>query len=207
MYYEIAVLSEDAVFARMLELEFSNLEISVLAVEGLQNEDYADVVILDLDSASAPQSQQYRRMIGFSRRSAMTSPDARSCSMILRRPFRMSLLRREILEQLQQRSGIEMQPYRTFSPEKRQIMLGSESRKLICDGQEISLTAKEYALVKCLLKCRGTSVSRVALTECLGIGGEGNEIDVYICYLRRKTDELPNGRLIQTVRGKGYRIL
>lgn len=207
MYYEIAVLSEDAVFARMLELEFSNLEISVMAAVGLQNEDHADVVILDLDSATAPRSQQYRRMIGFSRRPAMTSPDARSCSMILRRPFRMSLLRREVLEQLRQKNGVEIQPYRTISPQKRQIALSHESRKLICDGQEIPLTAKEYALMDCLLKNRGNAVSGAGLSRCLGIGGQGNEINVYVCYLRRKTDELPNGRLIQTVRGKGYRIL
>ena len=207
MDYEIAVLSADTVFVRMLELEFMSLQISTLATSELQSGDRADVVILDLDSASAPSSDQYRRMIGFSRRPAMTSPDARSCSMILRRPFQMSLLRREVLAQLDRKwtDSAEV-PFRRVSPERRQIKLDQAALKLICDGKEILLTPKEFAVLECLVEHRGTPVSRECLADVIASDGGGNETDVYICYLRRKTDGLPNGRLIQTVRGKGYQI-
>ena len=201
------VLSADTIFARMLELEFLGLQISTLATSELQNGDRADVVILDLDSASAPSSDQYRRMIGFSSHSAMTSPDARSCSMILRRPFQMSLLRREALVQLDRKwTGSAEIPFRRVAPERRQIKLDQAALKLVCDGREILLTPKEYAVMDLLVECRGTPVSREHLADAIAADGEGNETDVYVCYLRRKTDGLPNGRLIQTVRGKGYQI-
>ena len=131
MDYEIVVLSADALFARMLELEFLGLQISTLATSELQNGDRADVVILDLDSASAPSSDQFRRMIGFSSHPAMTSPDARCCSMILRRPFQMSLLRREALVQLDRKwTGSAEIPFRRVAPERRQIKLDQEASKL-----------------------------------------------------------------------------
>ena len=207
MQYQVVVLSGDTSFARMLELEFSNLQVSVMATVELRDEDGAEVLILDLDSASAPPSDQYRKMIGFSRRPAMTSPDARSCSMILRRPFRMSLFRQEVLAQLERDFRTEGFPWRGCAPEKRRIVLDEEKQRLLCDGQEISLTPKETAVLKCLLEYRGTAVSRARLSEIVGSAEKGNEADVYVCYLRRKTDGLPNGRLIQTVRGKGYQIL
>ena len=201
------ILSADAVFARMLELEFLGLQISTLATSELQNGDRADVVILDLDSASAPSSDQFRRMIGFSSHPAMTSPDARCCSMILRRPFQMSLLRREALVQLDHKwTGSAEIPFRRVAPERRQIKLDQEASKLICDGREILLTPKEFAVFGCLLEHRGSPVSRERLAAAIATDGEGNETDVYVCYLRRKTDGLPNGRLIHTVRGKGYQI-
>ena len=207
MYYRVVVLSEDAVFARMLELELAGLRISVLSTNRMNSEDHADVLILDLDSSAAPPAEQYRRMIGFSRRSAMTAPDARSCSMILRRPFRMSLLRREVLAQLEQGSGSLSDFIPVISPEKRQITLRKEEALLICDGQTVALTPHEMTVMELLLAHRGTAVSREILAKAMGGAEEGNETDVYICYLRRKTDGLPGGRLIRTVRGKGYQIL
>ena len=208
MDYEIVVLSGDEVFARMLALEFSNLQINAMATPQLRDGDRADMLILDLDSAAAPDADQYRKMIGFSRRPAIASPDARSCSMILRRPFRMSLFRREILLQLDRRrlDANESFFHRT-EPERRKIKLDPVGSKLVCDGREILLTPREYAVFSCLLENRGTPVSRDRLAQALAWDGEGNETDVYVCYLRRKTDGLTNGRLIQTVRGKGYQIL
>lgn len=207
MEYEIVVLSGDAVFARMLALEFSNLQISVMATVELQDDDRADMLILDLDSASAPSPDRYRKMIGFSRHPAIASPDARSCSMILRRPFQMSLFRREILLQLDRRwNDATETPFRRPVPQKRQIKLDPNASRMICDGREIALTPKEYAVLHCLLEHRGSPVSRERLAQAVEWEGIGNETDVYICYLRRKTDGLPNGRLIQTVRGKGYQI-
>ena len=194
-------------FARMLELELSNLRLHVLATVRLRPEDYAEVVLLDLDSASAPSVEQYRKMIGFSRHPAISSPDARSCSMILRRPFRMSLFRQEVLAQLERDSLREVFLSRERIPEKRRIVLDHGRQCLTCDGQEIALTPKETAVIACLLQHRGEAVSRSELAEKVGVTERGNEADVYVCYLRRKTDGLPNGRLIQTVRGKGYRIL
>ena len=119
----------------------------------------------------------------------------------------MSLLRREVLVQLDRKwTGSAEISFRRVSPERRQIKLDQAALKLVCDGREILLTPKEYAVMDLLVECRGTPVSRERLADAIAADGEGNETDVYVCYLRRKTDGLPNGRLIQTVRGKGYQI-
>jgi len=189
----------------MLELEFTHLAISTTFTERLSADDQAEILVLDLDSAEVPSSGRYRKMIGFSRRPAMTTHGARSCSMILRRPFQMSLLRREVLSELEQRSTPERRNTADQSLLKRQIRLREDRRQLLCDGKQILLTAKEFVLMKGLMEHRGEAVSRETLAEFLEAENP-SEVNVFICYLRRKTDRLPRGRLIQTVRGKGYQI-
>ena len=77
------------------------------------------------------------------------------------------------------------------------------------DGQPISLTAKEYALLEYLLLNRGNCVSRTTLLEQvwnMGAAAGTNVVDVYINYLRRKLRDSPTDSIIQTVRGSGYCI-
>lgn len=80
-------------------------------------------------------------------------------------------------------------------------------------GRTISLTAKEFALLECLLLHRGECVSRSQLLqEVWQMRAESgtNIVDVYINYLRHKVDaggaRDNRRRLIQTVRGMGYRV-
>lgn len=205
MDYQVVVLTGDKVFGRMLELEFSNLALTTVLIDRLSPDDQAEIVILDLDSAAVPSSSQYRTMIGFSRHPAMTMSGARSCSMILRRPFQMELLRREILSELEQRTVHERRDAVGQGSQKRQIRLSETKRLLLCDGKQITLTLKEFFLMRCLLEHRGECVSRADLAELIG-AEDPSEVNVYVCYLRRKTDDLPQGRLIRTVREKGYQI-
>lgn len=202
MQYSVVILSEDRIFARMLELEFSSLRLGVLSASSLHDEDRGEVVILDLDSASPPPTERYGKLIGFSRHPATATEDARSCSMILRRPFQVSLLRREVLALLGEERGVEPLPRESAS---RRLRLDAEKRLLWCEGERVSLSPCEVLLMQALMETRGQVMSREDLTRRIGESG-GNKTDVYICYLRRKTDGLPGGRLIQTVRKKGYRI-
>jgi DNA-binding response OmpR family regulator len=79
-------------------------------------------------------------------------------------------------------------------------------------GREIGLTTKEFALLEYLMLRRGENVSRTELlANVWKLEGETgtNIVDVYINYLRRKLDageESGRGKLIETVRGTGYRI-
>jgi two-component system copper resistance phosphate regulon response regulator CusR len=80
-------------------------------------------------------------------------------------------------------------------------------------GRNIDLTAKEFALLEYLMLHRGECVSRgQLLAEVWQINAETgtNVVDVYINYLRRKVDSGDlhddNEALIETVRGKGYRL-
>ncbi len=75
-------------------------------------------------------------------------------------------------------------------------------------GRRIELTNREYALLEQLVLERGRCVTRaVLLDKVWGLAEtETNVIDVYINYLRRKLDDGSPAHLIETVRGKGYRI-
>jgi len=76
-------------------------------------------------------------------------------------------------------------------------------------GRTIELTNKEFALLEHLLLNRGECVSRVELLESvwkLEPAQTTNIVDVYVNYLRRKLDDPPPGRLICTVRGRGYMV-
>jgi DNA-binding response OmpR family regulator len=73
----------------------------------------------------------------------------------------------------------------------------------------IDLTSKEFALLEYLLRNAGRPVSRNLIIEHvwnLSFDTMTNVVDVYINYLRKKIDEGFDPKLIQTVRGVGYRL-
>jgi len=195
------ICSRDAVFARMLELEFSFHGCSVQTVERFPRELYAEVVLLDLDSATAPPQECYRRMIGFTRGTALSEDRTRrQCSMILHRPFAMNLLRREVLEGFEKEKTEakgEAMPKPMFS------VLPSGKIKLF--ETVLELSKNEQAILSCLLLHRGEAVSRQTLAELIG-ESSANKVDVYICYLRRKLVKITPVSVITTVRNRGYCI-
>ena len=73
----------------------------------------------------------------------------------------------------------------------------------------IELTNKEFALLEHLMLNRGQCVSRVELLESvwdMEPAQTTNIVDVYVNYLRRKLEDPPPGKLICTVRGRGYMV-
>jgi DNA-binding response OmpR family regulator len=84
-----------------------------------------------------------------------------------------------------------------------------ESRELVREGETIRLTAREGALFELLLRRRGKVVSRSEIQARIwedSFDLSTNIIDVYINSLRKKIDAGDRDKLIQTVRGVGYRI-
>lgn len=76
-------------------------------------------------------------------------------------------------------------------------------------GKEISLSAKEYAILEYMLLNRGVVLSRERIEEHVwnyDFEGGSNVVDVYMRYLRRKLDDPFEKKLIHTVRGSGYVI-
>jgi len=74
------------------------------------------------------------------------------------------------------------------------------------DGHLIELTRTEWALLELLLRNTGQVLSRELISDRVwgyDLGTAGS-LDVYIGYLRRKTEEHGGPRLIQTVRGVGF---
>ena len=209
MEYQVAILSADAIFARMLELEFQMYDLCVLAAKELPRSDYSAVVLLDLDSATPPAAGSYGQMIGFTKNSALLSVDThRQCAMILHRPFEVKALRSEVLSCLHyapfSRSQDSAELVATGETKMRYTL--DEAHLLFSDGyREISLTPIEFCLMQCLLKHQGKTVSKESLSQLIG-ESSANKTEVYICYLRKKTDLAGGAHLIRTVRKQGYRI-
>ena len=74
-------------------------------------------------------------------------------------------------------------------------------------GEEILLSAKEYALLEYLMRHKGRILSREKIEDHIwnfNYEGGTNVVDVYISYLRKKIDGGHRAKLIHTVRGRGY---
>ncbi len=76
-------------------------------------------------------------------------------------------------------------------------------------GRAIELTRTEFALLELFLRNPRQVLTRSIIFERVwgyDFGFASNSLDVYIGYLRRKTEAGGEPRLIQTVRGVGYAL-
>ena len=78
------------------------------------------------------------------------------------------------------------------------------------DDKPIDLTAKEYALLEYMMRNPNRLITREMVISHLWDYDQSiasNVVDVYIRRLRRKVDDPFDVKLIETVRGAGYRLL
>lgn len=89
------------------------------------------------------------------------------------------------------------------------LSLDTLSHRVRRAGQLIELTAKEYAVLECLLREPDRVLTRTMIAEHVwnyDVFNQSNVVDVYIRNLRRKIDDGFDPKLIHTVRGAGYRL-
>ena len=211
MTYDVLIYTGDQIFGRMLELEFSFSGLRTRCVRTWEKELFGRVVLLDLDGGVPPPAGSYESMIGYTRNSAIHAVDpGRKCSLILHRPFELSLLRREVWLLL----GEDREPVGNTLAAKEpscevpapHLYLYPEKQMLCYGERQVPLSPKELILIDYLLARGGAIVPKAQLESLLG-AGESNKTEVYICFLRKKLEELGAPQRIKTVRGKGYRIL
>jgi len=81
------------------------------------------------------------------------------------------------------------------------------AHRVMLDGRELELPAKEFAVLEFLARNRGSVVTRSMILDHVW-GSEfetlSNVVDVYIKNLRSKIDHEGKNKLIHTIRGKGY---
>lgn len=76
-------------------------------------------------------------------------------------------------------------------------------------GKEIELTTKEYALLEYLMRNKNRIISRSMITQHVwkhNFDPESNIIDVYIKRVRSKIERPGSPRILQSIRGVGYRM-
>ena len=89
------------------------------------------------------------------------------------------------------------------------LVMDLDTRQVSRAGQEVELSAKEYAILECLMRNKGAVLTREKIGSSVwgyDYMGGSNIVDVYVRYLLRKLDEPFETKLIQTVRGVGYTI-
>jgi heavy metal response regulator len=89
------------------------------------------------------------------------------------------------------------------------LILDITTREVSRQGMSLELTSKEYALLEYLMRHPNQVLTRTMIAEHVwnyDFDNATNVIDVHIRNLRRKIDDPFPTKLIQTVRGAGYRI-
>lgn len=89
------------------------------------------------------------------------------------------------------------------------LSLDYKAHSVSRSGVSISLTAKELSILECLMREKEHTLSREQIADHVwGFDApmESNIVDVYIRNLRRKIDDPYERKLIQTVKGLGYKI-
>jgi DNA-binding response OmpR family regulator len=89
------------------------------------------------------------------------------------------------------------------------IQLDTREHRCWRAGEEVTLTAREFALLTYLLHRRGEPVPKTELLQHVwdpAVERDANVVEVYIGYLRRKLDRPGEASHIDTVRSAGYRL-
>src|SRR6187200_1471137 len=89
----------------------------------------------------------------------------------------------------------------------RALVRNTQTREVLRGNRSINLTRTEFALLEAFLRHPRRVLERSwLLNEVWGLDfpTTANSLEVYIGYLRRKTEASDEARLIHTVRGVGY---
>ncbi|WP_071128641.1 response regulator transcription factor [Varibaculum massiliense] len=122
------------------------------------------------------------------------------------KPFRLAELLARV-RALLRRAGSDFQD---DTLEAQDIKIDVSAHRAFQDGRELQLTAKEFDLLRILIKEAGNVVPRqVIMQEVWGSdpAGSTKTLDMHISWLRRKLgDDAAYPYYISTVRGMGFRF-
>jgi two-component system, OmpR family, copper resistance phosphate regulon response regulator CusR len=122
----------------------------------------------------------------------------------LAKPFELAELRARIRALLRRSSGEKSGELRAAD-----LVLDPAAHTVSRGGREISLTSREFGLLEYFMRNQGRLVTREAAESHLWSQEEvvaSNVVDVYVRRLRSKIDEGFEPKLLETLRGSGYRL-
>ena len=205
---------------RLLTEDRHVVELAVGGQEGLELAEHADgldAVILDVGLPDLSGFEVARRIRGRGGRVPilmLTARDALSDRVAgldagaddyLVKPFAYEELAAR-LRALARRARGDARPGAVLS--NGPIHLDDARRLVTVDGKPVPLTAREFALLECLLRHPGHALTRDQLLDQAwpyGAAVTPNTVDAFVTFLRRKLGPAGAAR-IETVRGHGYRL-
>lgn len=91
----------------------------------------------------------------------------------------------------------------------KDLALNTSTRKVYRNGVEVPLTLKEFSLLEYLMRHPDQVMTREQILDHLwdfAFDSFSNVVDVHMKNLRKKVDTEFNDKLLETIRGVGYRI-
>jgi DNA-binding response OmpR family regulator len=122
----------------------------------------------------------------------------------LAKPFSIEELAARLRALIRRQTGETLVRYRI-----QDLTLDVATRIARRGNRRIDLSGREYSLLECLMRVPGRVFTRTQLCQHVWeyqFDAGTNLVEVYIQRLRRKVDHGESTKLIQTVRGVGYRI-
>jgi len=207
----------DALSAQLRSAGFV-VDVSADGREGLYfGEEFPlDLAIIDLGLPEIPGLELIRRLRDSGRDFPILVLTARSdwkdkvegleagADDYLTKPFHSAELMARV-NALIRRAGGHAQPEIHFGP----LTVDLSSQRVQMYGSEIELTSFEFKVLQYLVMHPGEVVTKSALTEHIyeeDAERDSNVIEVFIGRLRRKLDPQGSLNLIETLRGRGYRL-
>lgn len=211
---KICVISQDARFARMIELELKGVFGEVKTVTQTVNPmalkletDNCDLVIFDSDSFGGDMSvvgDIKKQAVILSYKELTDVPENVKC--VIKRPFLPEELSSVVGECASSFTDAE---FDIKLKAVENIELDHYSKQARIGDMTVKFSPKEFSLLCLLYKNYGKVVSRKVVLDTLWGKDydENNNVDnVYINYLRKKLDEPLGIKLIHTVRNQGYML-
>ena len=89
------------------------------------------------------------------------------------------------------------------------LVLDTRRRIVRIGAERVALSRRECEVLEYLMRAKGEVRSKDDLLRDVwgrGPGADPNSVEVYVGYLRRKLDPVAGRRIVETVRGAGYRL-
>jgi len=204
---------------RALELEGYEIELAADGSEALyrlEGTEEPDAMILDVLMPGVDGLEVCRRIRGTGSRlpvlmlTARTEVEDRVAGLdagaddYVTKPFALEELLARVRALLRRTTDEESDVVRFADLE-----LDPTTREVTRNGRPIELTRTEFSLLELFMRNPRQVLTRTIIFERVwgyDFGYASNSLDVYIGYLRRKTEADGEPRLIQTVRGVGYAL-
>ncbi len=204
---------------RALELEGYEIELAADGSEALyrlEGSDEPDAMILDVLMPGVDGLEVCRRLRGTGSKlpvlmlTARTEVEDRVAGLdagaddYVTKPFALEELLARVRALLRRTTDEESEAVRFAD-----LVLEPATREVTRGGRPIELTRTEFSLLELFMRNPRQVLTRSIIFERVwgyDFGYASNSLDVYIGYLRRKTEADGEPRLIQTVRGVGYAL-